>query len=131
MQGMTTPDTDKKKVITEADKARGRRIARARTNMELTQTELADMLGVSAGLVGQWETGKTGLTAKKAALLERLLKVPMTWLLTGDDPAENRKAQTETELEQLELLRGIPIEKQEQFMHIVRSAAKAFQNKET
>ena len=55
----------------------------------------------------------------------------MTWLLTGDDPAENRKAQTETELEQLELLRGVPIESQEQFMNIVRSAAKAFRKKET
>ncbi|BBC78761.1 transcriptional regulator [Acetobacter orientalis] len=55
----------------------------------------------------------------------------MTWLLTGNDPDQTRLAQTETELEQLNLIRSVPIEHQERFLEIVRSAAKAFIKKET
>ncbi len=128
---MNTPSSNAKPKATEADRERGRRIAKARTKIELTQAELADKIGVSAGLVGQWETGSTGLTPKKAALLERVLKVSMTWLLTGNDPDQTRRAQTETELEQLALIRSVPIENQEKFLEIVRSAAKAFSKKET
>ncbi|WP_281700968.1 MULTISPECIES: helix-turn-helix domain-containing protein [Acetobacter] len=131
MSAMNTPSSNAKPKATEADRERGRRIAKARTKIELTQAELADKIGVSAGLVGQWETGSTGLTPKKAALLERVLKVSMTWLLTGNDPDQTRRAQTETELEQLALIRSVPIENQEKFLEIVRSAAKAFSKKET
>lgn len=128
---MSTLTPNAKTKVTEADRARGRRIAKARTKLELTQAELADKIGVSAGLVGQWETGSTGLTPKKAATLERVLQVSMTWLLTGDDTDQTRRAQTEPELELLQLLRSVPMENQDIFLEIVKSTAKTFSKKKT
>lgn len=110
--------------VTPADKARGLRIKTARTKRELTQEQLADMLGVSNGLVGQWETGSTKLTAQKAAILERTLGVSMSWLLTGDDPNEIPRAQTETERSALEAFRSIPVESQETVLAMIQAAAK-------
>ena len=126
---MTNSKPTPRREITEQDRARGRRIAHARTKRELSQAELADKVRVSVGLVGQWETGATGLTPRRAAALEKELGVSMTWLLTGDDPQQTRRAQTETEQEQLDLLRGVPIDRQEEFMEIVRSPAKALSKK--
>ncbi|WP_081472593.1 helix-turn-helix domain-containing protein [Komagataeibacter europaeus] len=120
---MTDTARSHSRPITEQDRARGRRIAQARTKKELTQVQLADMVGLSGGLVGQWETGKVTLTAKNAAKLEKILEVPMAWLLTGDDPHEKRLAQTQTEQEYLDVIRDIPVDQQEAFLSMVRAAA--------
>ncbi|MEA2736994.1 MAG: Helix-turn-helix domain [Acetobacteraceae bacterium] len=58
----------------------GERIKSARQEAGLTQRELAKKLAVSAGAVGQWETGKVPATGRLAALAD-CLGVSLDWLL--------------------------------------------------
>jgi len=90
----------------------GRRLAEAREKTECSQAEFARMLGVTSGLIGQYEVGLTTPRANKLSKIAGLLNVTVEWLLTGDDPDEKARAQTTTELAALKLLRAIPVEKQ-------------------
>jgi len=126
---MTTPRAKTPRIITERDRARGRRIAQARTKKELTQVQLADIVGVSVGLAGQWETGATTLTPQKAEKLAEALGVSMAWLLTGDDESERMTAQTEPEQKMLEIFRLIPADRQSDLAALVEQAAKMMTKK--
>lgn len=89
----------------------GRRLAEAREKIECSQETLARMLGVTKGLIGQYEIGYTTPRAQKLSQLAGLLNVTVEYLLTGDDPDEKARAQTTTELAALNLLRAIPPDK--------------------
>lgn len=45
---------------------------------ELSQQQFADKLGVSQGLVHQWITGRTPVSAKKAVLIEKRTNYEVT-----------------------------------------------------
>lgn len=76
-------------------------------------------------MVAQYETGTTGLTAKRADQLVRALGVSMAWLLTGDDPEQEVRAHTTAEKAALELIRELPAEQQSSFLEAARALAKA------
>lgn len=89
----------------------GRRIADAREKIGCSQETLARMLGVTKGLIGQYEIGYTTPRAQKLGQIAGALGVTVEYLLTGDDPEEKARAQTTTELAALDLLRSIPADK--------------------
>jgi transcriptional regulator with XRE-family HTH domain len=61
-------------------RAIGERIKSARRKTGFTQRELAKKLDVSAGAVGQWETGGVPATDRLATLAD-LLGISLDWLL--------------------------------------------------
>jgi transcriptional regulator with XRE-family HTH domain len=65
-----------------ATRAIGERIKSARRDAGLTQRGLATRLAISAGAVGQWETGKVPATSRLAQLAS-VLDVSLDWLLGG------------------------------------------------
>lgn len=59
------------------------RLTQARVLAELTKTELADAIRVSAAAVGQYEAGVTAPRPELLPLLARELKVPVAFFATG------------------------------------------------
>ncbi len=104
----------------------GKRIASARQRNNLTQEELARHLQVTPALIGQYEKGKSGLTAKRIYQLIKILEVDMTYLLTGNEPNEEIKAHTEIEKNVLKLIRNVPVNKQKLFLEHIKQLAETF-----
>lgn len=72
----------------------GRRIALARDDAALTQTELGDLVGLSRSSIANIETGRQASTAEQVLILARELNCDPRWLLTGwahDRPAVGRE----------------------------------------
>lgn len=63
------------------------RLRSARERHGLTQTELSRLLGVTAGLAGQWERGYKEPSIGKLKELTRALRVSLPWLLGMDEPS--------------------------------------------
>lgn len=91
----------------------GRRIAAARERKGLSQADLATILGITSGAVGQYETGRNLPKLARFEAISGSCDVTVEWLLTGDDPDELRKAQTVNEAEALRLIRSLPADKQQ------------------
>ncbi len=53
-----------------------------RYRAEMTQTELATLLGVSQGSISAWESGSVPLTCEQVAHVELALRLPLGTLLT-------------------------------------------------
>lgn len=88
--------------LTERRKMGGR-IRAARLNAALTQRDLAKKLSVSAGAVGQWETGGSPATDRLATLAE-LLGVSVDWLLGKSNHVNARAGKDQNIEEDLRLL---------------------------
>jgi len=58
----------------------GQRIKFARKQNDLSQLQLADMIGVSNSACGQWERGHTSPTVENLAQLAIVLNVHFEWL---------------------------------------------------
>jgi transcriptional regulator with XRE-family HTH domain len=67
----------------------GDRIRKARMRRNLTQPQLAELIGVSKGTISMWETGVT--TPKGANLLNvaACLKLRPGYVMSGDMPVES------------------------------------------
>ena len=69
------------------DMTLGKRIARARKRLRMTQRELGRFLGVSYQAVSQWECDKTVPDTRKVDELAHVLRVTTDALLSGRDAA--------------------------------------------
>lgn len=71
------------------------RVKKLREELGLKQREMADMLGVTAQLVGGWDCGRIKITYKRVKQIVDKLGVSEDWLLTGAGemfvPKENLK----------------------------------------
>ncbi|WP_175282589.1 helix-turn-helix domain-containing protein [Gluconobacter morbifer] len=94
---MTTPKPSRKKSPTPASIAMGQRIRTQREHLGFTQAKLAAMLGVTVNAIAQYETGRASPRRERVPALLEALGKSIGWLLTGDDPVEAVKAQTEQE----------------------------------
>lgn len=68
---MSSTEIEQKTINAGTEKAIGQRIATLRKRLGLTQARLADLLGVSNGLISFWETGRSNPPAKYWSTLER------------------------------------------------------------
>lgn len=114
---MSTKKTDPRAL------ALGQRIRDQRAKAAFTQAELGGMVGVTDNAITQYETGRSVPRPKRLEALAAALGVSVTWLLTGDDPSELAKAQTEIELEALKLLREVPMDRQPLILAALRGMA--------
>jgi len=60
-------------------------ITQSRLNLQMTQKEFADYLGVSQGIVSRWEGGDYNFTVKTLAELAEKLDLELDITLTGDN----------------------------------------------
>lgn len=90
----------------------GARIRMTREQKGYSQDDLAAKLGVTKGLVSQYETGTTTPPPHRFGRIAEVLGVSEGWLLTGDELSETTKAQTKAEEQHLHLFRSIPMENQ-------------------
>jgi transcriptional regulator with XRE-family HTH domain len=64
----------------------GRRIVRRRSELGLSQVELARLLGVERSRLGKWERGLHSPVLKQVVVLARVLEMSSDELLTGEPP---------------------------------------------
>lgn len=77
-----------------SDPTMGGRIAMARAARGYSQTQLATRLGVMAKTLKNWETDRSEPRGNKFVILAGLLGVPVMWLMTGEDSAQENGAET-------------------------------------
>lgn len=61
------------------------RLFTARTAAKLTQKNVADLLGIKAQTVSQWESGKINIGVERIAQVSDLYGVSCDWLIKGDE----------------------------------------------
>lgn len=71
------------------------RIAKARREKGLTQSRLAQLVGVEPHTVSRWERGQQSPTAHADKLADAL-GVSLDWLVRGENPAESELKPTGT-----------------------------------
>jgi transcriptional regulator with XRE-family HTH domain len=62
----------------------GQNIRRTRTGRAITQTQMADRLGLSQGYVSRLERGQKSLSVDTLELVSRVLEVPVSVLTARD-----------------------------------------------
>jgi transcriptional regulator with XRE-family HTH domain len=67
----------------EIDALLGKRLRTGRELMGITQKELGAAMGVSAAMVGRYESGARPLSPARLAAAMRFLGLPLSWLLRG------------------------------------------------
>jgi len=81
-------DSNKKSVNTQKTVEIGQRIRRARWAKSMTQTALADALGIKFQQIQKYETGKNRIAACRLTKVAEVLDVKVDWLLgVKDDEA--------------------------------------------
>lgn len=88
----------------------GERIRDARKALGMTQTELADKVGVKYSAIHKYETGLiVNLKRETISALAQALNVSPAWLMCMDDEDDGKKpaAQTDSELLDAELIRRL------------------------
>lgn len=92
----------------------GRRIAKARQELQMSQQALGRLVGRSASAVTQWETGLTSPTMENFQKLSSALSKPVQWLMEGKgEDASDWRAANDQELKMLHLFRSLPPSKKE------------------
>jgi len=74
-------------MIMQADtlsKIVGQNIRKRRSELNMTQTELADKLGITAGAISDIELGKRSPGIKTIAELSEALRIPPSYLLSAE-----------------------------------------------
>lgn len=93
----------------------GQRIKAARLTRGWTQRQLAKAVGVTHGLVGQWEKDNIkDLRLPNLYLLSDRLNYSARWLAIGDAPPDRAEPRTTQEVDMLDIFRSnLPDDRQE------------------
>ena len=97
----------------------GKRLKTLREMLDMSQTELADKLGVSQKAISQWERGERDIPTAILLKLHELTGVNLHWLLTGEGEPFTHPTEEDKELE--ELIKSIPSQYREHIKEIFKS----------
>lgn len=101
----------------------GTAIAQARAQLKLTQREFAQMIGVSQGLVGAWESHIKTPGAQTLKKISDATGISMNAIAGGDDLSEAFQVTDKTEIKLLVLYRGLPTLAKNNVLQMVEMAA--------
>ncbi|RCL04682.1 hypothetical protein BJI49_12635 [Acetobacter pasteurianus] len=104
--------------------AMGRRMRTQRELLGFTQAKLASIIGVSENAITQYESGRSSPRRERLAALAQALGKSIGWLLTGNEPEEEVKAQTVAEKDILKAVRDLPPEQQDFILKMVQGLKK-------
>lgn len=127
---MTTP----KKQPNPVDVHVGRRVRIRRVLCGMSQTALADELGVTFQQLQKRESGANRTSASALWLTAKILDAPIDWFFAGIDDDEDRLEEFRTKRETLELVRNIsvcPPEVQRRFRALLHTIAEHTKGDET
>ncbi len=101
----------------------GARIRTLRQQRDLTQTELAKMLGTRQTAVSELERGNRGLTVQQLVKIARVLKASPNEIL-GEGKNETAQPQSARLLRRLHRIEQLPANQQEALLELIDSAIK-------
>lgn len=101
----------------------GTAIAQARAQLGLTQREFAQMIGVSQGLVGAWESRIKTPGAQTLKKISDATGISMNAIAGGDDVSEAIQITDKTEVKLLTLYRRLPTFAKNNVLQMVEMAA--------
>lgn len=108
--GMTTVTAEEKIFY----QALGQRIAKLRKELNITQVQLAETLGVAQQTLAHYEVGRLRMAITTLAAIAKALAVPVESLLEDDTSARHSKRGPMSKLQQqLEQLSTLPRTKQQ------------------
>ena len=93
-------------------KVLGNRIAHLRKELELTQVQLAEMLGVSQQMVASYEVGRRRIPVSMLPQLSQALKVQTDALLGNETKTHSKRGPTPKWQLQIEAIAQLPKSKQ-------------------
>jgi len=105
----------------------GDRIARLRKERGLSQTELAERIGIIQALVSDYENGKLRLTAEMAVRFARALEVTTDELLQPKGKQRTLKPSRKV-LRRLELIEGLPSHQQQTVLKTIDTMLKGLKS---
>jgi len=116
----TAMDSDEKVFF----RALGTRIAEARKALGMTQTQLANELGVSQQIVASYEVGRRRVQLALLPRLARTLAIPVEELI-GEEPQRSRRGPAPKLLQQVERIQRLPKSQQRFVMQMIDTALQA------
>lgn len=99
-------------------KALGARIAELRKGADMTQQQLADLLGISQQQVASYEVGRRRVPVSALPSIARALVVSIEELI-GEEPKPGRRGPTPKLLQQLERITQLPKPQQRVLMQMI------------
>ena len=102
----------------------GRRVRIRRVLCGLSQTALAEQLGLTFQQLQKYESGANRISASRLWQIAQILDVPISWFFMGIDDDTDKLEEFRTKRETLELVRNIgtcPPEVQKRFRALLHS----------
>lgn len=97
------------------------RLRAARKKADLSQDQVAEILGINQSSVAQWETGRSKPTPDRLPVLAKLYGVPEDWLAAPEGSEAPVLVQNKAERELLLLFRRLAADKQQTVLVMIRA----------
>lgn len=105
----------------------GRRVADLRKDMDATQTQLAEMLGISQQLIAAYEAGTRKIPASLLPTLSKLFAVPLEQLI-GIKELPSKRGPASVLQRQMEQINSLPKSKQKFISEMLEALIKQQQS---
>lgn len=102
-------DSDNKRRPNPVDTHVGRRLRIRRVLCGMSQTALADQLGITFQQLQKYESAANRISASRLWQISQILEVPIEWFFTDIDVDGGKMTEFRTKRETLELVRSIAL----------------------